>query len=155
MPLSQESFSCISVGNSPDPVPGLCFLWLEHLFLQLRPNGGIGAARTGMYYAAAPFMGVLISFLIFHEKPGLTFVAGLILMLCGSFLAMNEKHLHRHRHLRQIHEHPHNHLDGHHTHEHDFPWDPGLVHTHVHEHQPVEHEHAHQPDIHHRHLHHE
>ena len=43
----------------------------------------LGAARTSAYYAVAPFIGVFLSLLLFHEVPGLSFVAALILMIIG------------------------------------------------------------------------
>jgi len=33
----------------------------------------LGAAKTSAYYAIAPFVGVLLSFVIFREIPGLIF----------------------------------------------------------------------------------
>ena len=47
----------------------------------------LGAARTSAYYAVAPFIGVFLSLLLFHEVPGLSFVAALILMIIGAWLS--------------------------------------------------------------------
>ena len=47
----------------------------------------LGAAKTSAYYAIAPFIGVLLSLLIFRELPGKTFLAALILMLLGARLS--------------------------------------------------------------------
>ncbi len=123
------------------------------IFFYVRAQRWLGAARTSMYYAAAPFVGVLISFLVLRENPGLSFFIGAIIMIAGAFLAMNEKHQHVHQHTILVHEHLHNHLDGHHTHEHSIETDQNTAHTHKHEHFPIEHQHVHQPDIHHRHRH--
>jgi drug/metabolite transporter (DMT)-like permease len=123
------------------------------IFFYVRAQRWLGAARTSMYYAVAPFVGVLISFLVFSEMPGISFFIGTLFMIAGTVLAMKEKHMHRHQHTFMIHEHPHHHQDGHHNHEHSVDISQESTHSHPHEHQPIEHEHGHQPDIHHRHQH--
>lgn len=47
----------------------------------------LGAARTSAFYAVAPFIGVLFSFLIFRDQPGFFFLSGLVLMLVGVYFA--------------------------------------------------------------------
>ena len=44
----------------------------------------IGAARTGSYYAVSPFVGVLLSLLIFREIPGPLFWVAFALMALGT-----------------------------------------------------------------------
>ncbi|MDW7656923.1 MAG: EamA family transporter [Bacillota bacterium] len=122
------------------------------IYFYVHAQRWLGAARTSMYYATAPFIGVLVSFLLLNEPLGLSFAVGAVLMIFGTILAIHEKHAHRHAHEHQVHEHRHSHIDGHHQHEHDFVDSTG-EHTHVHEHKPVEHEHEHRPDTHHRHPH--
>lgn len=51
----------------------------------------LGAARTGVFYAAAPFMGVILSFVIIGQPIGPSFCTALGLMLLGSYLAATEK----------------------------------------------------------------
>lgn len=51
----------------------------------------LGAARTGIYYAFAPFMGVLVSFMVIGQTIGLSFCAALSLMILGSYLAATEE----------------------------------------------------------------
>ena len=124
------------------------------IYFYVHAQRWLGAARTSMYYAAAPFVGVLVSYLLLNEPLGLAFAIGAALMVIGTVLAIHEKHAHRHTHEQQVHEHRHNHLDGHHQHEHELdPTDFTGDHTHVHEHKSFEHEHEHRPDTHHRHLH--
>lgn len=53
----------------------------------------IGAARTGAYYAIAPFIGTLLSVAIFSEKPNITYFTALILMAIGAWLSSNDKPL--------------------------------------------------------------
>jgi drug/metabolite transporter (DMT)-like permease len=122
------------------------------IYFYVHAQRWLGAARTSMYYAAAPFIGVLVSFLLLNEPLGLSFVVGAILMFFGAVLAIKEKHAHHHLHEHQVHEHRHSHSDGHHLHEHDSA-DASGEHTHVHEHKSIEHEHEHRPDTHHRHPH--
>lgn len=53
----------------------------------------LGAARTGAFYAVAPFIGVFLSLLIFREAPGGLFIAALSLMLAGAWLSTQDKPL--------------------------------------------------------------
>jgi len=53
----------------------------------------LGAARTSAYYAVAPFIGVFLSLMIFHEIPGPLFIAALILMIIGAWLSSQDKPL--------------------------------------------------------------
>lgn len=111
----------------------------------------LGAARTSSYYAAAPFIGVLISWLILQEKPTLSFMIALAIMLAGTYFAVTENHGHAHHHETIIHEHMHRHDDLHHTHSH-MPEVKG-EHSHLHTHDETLHTHPHTPDLHHRHAH--
>ena len=43
----------------------------------------IGAAKTSSYYSLAPFISVGLSFLIFQNKPELSFIFALIVMIFG------------------------------------------------------------------------
>lgn len=43
----------------------------------------VGAARTSACYAIAPFIGALLSFILFHELPGINFLIALALMAAG------------------------------------------------------------------------
>ena len=47
----------------------------------------LGAAKTSTFYAIAPFLGVGFSFILFHEMPSAVFIAALIIMIIGAFLA--------------------------------------------------------------------
>ena len=50
----------------------------------------IGAARTSAYYAVSPFIGVLLSLLLFREIPGKLFWAALVLMAAGVYLNVKD-----------------------------------------------------------------
>lgn len=111
----------------------------------------LGTARTGAYFALAPFIGATLAIVLGAPLSGTLVVAGL-LMGAGVWLHLAERHEHRHRHAPIAHEHPHTH-DAHHRHRHEWAWDGAEPHTHAHVHEPLEHAHPHYPDAHHRHSH--
>ncbi|PWT88518.1 MAG: EamA family transporter [Blastocatellia bacterium] len=111
----------------------------------------IGTARTGAYFSTAPFIGTLLSLMIFKDRVSLAFIAAAVLMLIGIWLHLTERHEHGHLHKEMEHEHRHNH-DEHHRH-HVEPELLAQTHTHMHKHERLRHSHPHYPDIHHRHSH--
>ena len=64
----------------------------------------LGAAKTSAYYAIAPFLGVIFSFLIFRVLPVPTFWVGLILMAAATWFLITDtisiQHTHLHKHYR-------------------------------------------------------
>jgi drug/metabolite transporter (DMT)-like permease len=50
----------------------------------------LGAARTSAYYAIAPFIGVVLSLLIFRELPKYTFFIALAVMAMGAYLCSGD-----------------------------------------------------------------
>lgn len=46
----------------------------------------LGAAKASAYYAVAPFIGVLLSLIIFREIPGIMFFIALAIMILGTWL---------------------------------------------------------------------
>ena len=121
------------------------------IFLYIKAQRELGAARTSAFYATAPFIGVIISWIVLHESITTTFIIALIIMLIGTYFAVSENHKHRHRHFEVDHEHKHSHSDGHHNHIHEQEIQGEHSHEHVHE--IVEHSHSHLPDLHHKHSH--
>ncbi len=121
------------------------------IFFYVLAQRELGAARTGAFYAVAPFLGVLLSFLIFRDRLTYGFFISLLLFLAGAYLASNERHRHLHSHMSLTHEHRHSHNDGHHYHTHEEPVTE--EHSHVHTHAPMTHAHSHTPDLHHTHNH--
>lgn len=111
----------------------------------------LGAARTSAYYAVAPFIGVLLSIIIFGQQINISFIIALIIMIIGAYFAGVERHKHVHIHEETTHEHRHNHNDNHHTHTHDNQVEG--EHSHIHIHEKTEHIHKHTPDMHHSHSH--
>lgn len=121
------------------------------IFLYIMAQRDLGAARTSAFYATAPFIGVIISWMALEEPITGSFLIALVIMLFGTYFAVSEDHKHRHVHCVDTHEHKHNHQDGHHNHTHDYK----VIgeHSHEHTHEDLEHSHAHLPDLHHRHQH--
>lgn len=121
------------------------------IFFYVLTQRDLGAARTGAFYAVAPFLGVLLSFLIFHGRLSFGFFISLLLFLAGAYLASSERHRHQHVHASLTHEHRHSHNDGHHYHNHEESVTG--EHSHVHTHVSLTHSHSHTPDLHHTHNH--
>lgn len=111
----------------------------------------IGASRTSAFFSTAPFVGTILSFIIFRELPNFLFYISLPIMILGAILILGEKHGHLHSHITLDHEHRHSHKDEHHNHKHNEG--ENLEHSHSHKHENIEHTHSHKPDIHHRHDH--
>jgi drug/metabolite transporter (DMT)-like permease len=111
----------------------------------------LGTARTGAYYALAPFIGAGVAILFLGEPIGLAFGIGGVLMAIGLWLHQTERHQHEHGHEPMEHEHVHVH-DAHHRHDH-APGMPPEPHVHKHRHARLIHRHPHYPDLHHRHSH--
>ena len=51
----------------------------------------LGAARTSAYYAVAPFIGVLLSLVIFRDVPGPMFFAALAVMIAATVLVTRDQ----------------------------------------------------------------
>lgn len=114
----------------------------------------LGSARTSALFGTAPFIGAILSFILFRSIPGILFMIAFPIMISGTILLMKDKHGHYHNHEPMIHEHKHTHNDGHHYHIHcEIPDFMDISHSHMHEHEALEHTHAHMPDINHRHGH--
>ena len=121
------------------------------LRLYLRAQRVVGAARTGSIFAAAPFIGAAMAWLMGERGGGLATIGAGALCAVGVALHLTESHEHAHKHEPVEHEHAHRHDDGHHTHTHDVY--PKGEHSHAHRHEPQAHVHAHGSDLHHRHGH--
>lgn len=111
----------------------------------------LGASRTSAFFGTAPFVGTLLSFLLFREVPNVFFYFALPIMIVGTIFILKENHEHKHQHQRSEHEHRHKH-DEHHQHYHEGSTED-LEHSHFHVHEEFEHSHSHTPDFHHRHAH--
>ena len=112
----------------------------------------LGAARTGAYYAVAPFAGAALSVAIFATPVTWQLLLAGGLMAIGLWLHLTEDHDHAHDHPELLHSHRHRH-DTHHQHDHPLGMDATAPHSHPHRHPPMVHRHPHYPDLHHRHGH--
>lgn len=114
----------------------------------------IGTARSGAYFALAPFVGAFVAIAFLKEAMTVQTGFAALLMAIGLWLHLTEEHGHRHRHDGLEHDHEHAH-DEHHQHPHK----PGQVsgvgrrHVHRHRHEGLTHSHKHFPDLHHNHEH--
>lgn len=148
----------LSAGNSiPEPGVAATALLLGFLsygtsiVLFILSMRSLGAARASAFFGSAPFVGALISLILFMEWPGINFIVSVPIMIVGAFLILRERHSHLHRHERIVHEHRHSHDDGHHLHTHEEA--VAGEHSHLHAHEAMEHTHPHTPDTFHRHAH--
>ncbi len=112
----------------------------------------LGTARTGAYFATAPFLGALAAIGFLGEPLTLQLATAGVLMGVGVWLHLTEEHEHEHEHAPMEHAHPHVH-DAHHRHAHGPDDPPGEPHTHRHRHERLRHKHPHLPDVHHQHKH--
>lgn len=60
------------------------------VFFYVYAQRWLGAAKTSIYYAVSPFIGVVISLIIFTEIPSATFWAALAIMAVGVYFASTE-----------------------------------------------------------------
>lgn len=93
------------------------------IFLYIRAQRDLGAAKTSAYYAVAPFVGAFLAFLINGEKLTVMYYVGLLFMLVGTIFVIYDTMIKHH-----LHGHTHTII---HTHN-------GVTHTHV-----ITHEHEH------------
>jgi len=121
------------------------------IFFYIRAQRDLGAAKTSAYYALAPFLGMLLSWILFRDRLELQFVVALAIMVLGTYFSITDtivlQHTHSHVHLH-THEHRHDGLTHIHAHEHE--------HTHLHAHEGVkeeEHLHTHHETEQHDHAH--
>ncbi|MBI5246836.1 MAG: DMT family transporter [Elusimicrobia bacterium] len=122
------------------------------LVLYIASARSLGATRSQIVFASAPFFGLALSALALGEPLTATHAGAAAVLAASLALLAFERHEHSHRHEAMSHEHRHRHDDGHHHHVH-AGLAPATEHSHPHEHEPFEHTHAHWPDLHHRHSH--
>lgn len=94
------------------------------IFMYVRAQNTLGAAKTSAYYAVNPFIGAFLSFLFLKEKLSENYLIALLVMIAGSALVVADTLVRSHTHMHQ-HTFTHTH-DGYihshtisHSHEHD------------------------------------
>ena len=96
------------------------------IFFYVKAQKELGAAKTSAYYAAAPFVGALLSFIILREGLSKTYLSALLVMLAGTLLVVSDTlifthhHTHTHKLVHTVkgvtsvetitHEHSHKHI---------------------------------------------
>ena len=104
------------------------------IFLYVRAQNSLGAAKTSAYYAVAPFIGSFLSFLFLREELKSSYLIALVIMIVGTvFVVMDtlvRNHIHQHQHTfihthdgnthshTIVHSHDHNHYGTHESHQH-------------------------------------
>lgn len=144
-----------SVGSGPTVASALILGALSYgasIALYIASAQRLGATRSQVFFASAPFFGVILSIVLLGERMSASQgVAGVLLIGSFAFLFFDH-HAHAHAHVAEVHVHWHRHDDGHHTHIHQGP-PIGGWHSHEHAHGAMAHAHPHWPDLHHRHAH--
>lgn len=95
------------------------------IFCYIQAQDILGAAKTSAYYALAPFMGALISYVCLHEPMSDFYVLALVIMILGTVMVVIDTMIvyHRHEHVhiirngqeyqKIVHSHMHCHLFSH------------------------------------------
>ena len=104
------------------------------IFTYIRAQSTLGAAKTSAYYAAAPFIGALLSFALLREPLTITYLIALAIMVAGAVLVVRDT-LARHHAHQHVHYLTHMHGGPMHTHK--------VVHSHGHDHYLSEGKHGH------------
>lgn len=109
------------------------------IFLYVKAQNTLGAAKTSAYYAVAPFVGAAISFIYLKEKLSVNTIIATVLMIAGTVFVIYDTLVFKHRHLH-THTIVHTHDGATHTHT--------VTHSHEHKHfmQNGKHTHTHTPD---------
>ncbi len=104
------------------------------IFLYVRAQNVLGAAKTSAYYAVAPFIGALLSFLFLKETPTWMYFAALSVMILGTVLVVMDTLIRNHVHVH-THTFTHTHDGSTHTHT--------VTHSHAHNHYITDENHGH------------
>ena len=104
------------------------------IFLYVRAQNVLGAAKTSAYYAVAPFVGAFLSFVFLREQLLWMYLLALIVMIAGSVLVVTDTLIRHHAHQHQ-HTFTHTHDGTTHTHT--------VTHSHDHNHYATDDKHGH------------
>ncbi len=104
------------------------------IFLYIRAQRDLGAAKTSAYYAVAPFVGAFLSFALLGETLTWAYFIALLTMIAGTALVAADTIARHHAH-QHAHTFTHTHDGTTHTHT--------VVHTHGHDHYVHEDRHGH------------
>ncbi len=104
------------------------------IFMYIRAQRSLGAAKTSAYYAAAPFVGAFISFVMLGEPLTLSYFTALLIMAAGTALVVADTVIRQHTHM---HTHTFSHTHNGVTHIHT------ITHSHEHNHYASGNSHGH------------
>lgn len=108
------------------------------IFMYVRAQNVLGAAKTSAYYAINPLIGALLAFVFLSESLSWMYVIALLVMVIGSALVVVDTFIRQHDHE---HQHTFSHSHGGSTHTHT------VRHSHVHKHYLTEEKHRHRHSI--------
>ena len=108
------------------------------IFLYVRAQNTLGAAKTSAYYAVAPFVGALLSFVFLKESLSWMYLAALAVMIAGAALVVIDTLVRHHTHP---HTHTYTHFHGGTVHTHT------ITHTHGHDHFMTDATHTHRHSL--------
>ena len=108
------------------------------IFMYVRAQNVLGAAKTSAYYAVNPLIGALLAFVFLSESLSWMYVIALIVMVFGSALVVVDTFIRQHDHE---HQHTFTHSHGGSTHTHT------VRHSHVHKYYLTEEKHRHRHSI--------
>lgn len=108
------------------------------IFVYVRAQNVLGAAKTSAYYAVNPLIGSLLAFVFLSESLSWMYVIALIVMVIGSALVVVDTLIRQHDHE---HQHTFTHSHGGSTHTHT------VRHSHIHKHYLTEEKHRHRHSI--------
>ena len=124
------------------------------IFLYVRAQNTLGAAKTSAYYAVAPFVGAFLSYVFLREQLSWIYLLALALMIAGTILVVMDTlirhHIHQHYHtfththdgtththtVAHVHDHNHYVTDDRHGHHHtneELERLPGATHRETHQ----------------------
>lgn len=104
------------------------------IFLYVRAQNVLGAAKTSAYYAIAPFVGSFLSFVFLGEQLSQIYLAAMFVMITGSALVVADTLVRHHVHVH-CHTFTHTHDGSTHTHT--------IFHSHGHNHYRTDDNHGH------------
>lgn len=108
------------------------------IFLYIRAQSVLGAAKTSAYYAVNPFIGSFLAFVFLRETLSWMYIAALLVMIAGSSLVVVDTLIRRHAH-EHLHTFRHTHDGAVHTHT--------VKHSHDHNHYVTDSEHGHRHSV--------
>ena len=104
------------------------------IFLYVRAQNTLGAAKTSAYYAINPFVGAFLSFVFLKERLSIIYLIALVIMFAGSAFVVRDTLVRHHLHTHQ-HTFTHTHNGVTHTHT--------VTHSHDHDHYITDEKHGH------------